>query len=50
MPDGRSFLAETSFERLTLESVVAAIRWATRSDWIEAVNHRDFDIGRLTEN
>jgi type III restriction enzyme len=29
------------------ESVVAAIRWATGADWIEAVNHRYFDVGRL---
>lgn len=46
----RSLLTNTStFERLTLESVVAAIRWATRADWIEAVNHRYFNVSRLME-
>lgn len=45
----RSLLTDSStFERLTLESVVAAIRWTTRSDWIEAVDHRYFDVGRLS--
>ena len=46
----RSLLLDPStFERLTLESVVAAIRWATKSDRIEAVNDRYLDISKLTE-
>ena len=44
----RALLSDTStFERLTLEAVVAAIRWAAPSSWIEAVNDRYFNIGKL---